>query len=302
MAATQCVPMVIYNPKDWFGLIFQFHKADTFRKLVWVMLLLIVYSGGLIYLQQRYFEIRFANTPVVHSLLGFVISLLLVFRTNTAYDRWWEGRKQWGALVNVSRNFALKINAFLPVKESLRRSQLREMTGSYAGLLKEHLRNTPEAELRKLVPDFVREHMPEGEQHVPNFLANFIQQALLDMHLKKEISEAAYLAMLQDLNAFTDICGACERIKKTPIPYTYNIFIKKFIFAYIITLPFGFMAYEYWAVGITIFIFYVLASLEMIAEEIEDPFGLDANDLPTDQLSVTIRKNVDQIIGNEKGL
>src|SRR5690606_29569437 len=103
-------------------------------------------------------------------------------------------------------------------------------------------------------------------------------------------------AMLQDLNAFTDICGACERIKKTPIPYTYNIFIKKFIFAYIITLPFAFVSFGYWVAGITAFVFYVLASLEMIAEEIEDPFGRDANDLPTDDLAETIRKNVFQII------
>ena len=288
--------MVIYNPRDWFGLIFQFHKADTFRKLSWVMVSLVFFSGAVVFIQQHFFPEDLTNNPVLHSLLGFVISLLLVFRTNTAYDRWWEGRKQWGALVNVSRNFSLKINAFLPKDETERRRRFREMTGMYASILRDHLRNLPEAELRQLLPHFVKEKMPQEEHHIPNYLANQIQHALLEMYEKEEISEGAYLAMLQDVNAFTDICGACERIKKTPIPYTYNIFIKKFIFAYIITLPFAFVGFGYWVIGITIFIFYVLASLEMIAEEIEDPFGKDANDLPTDDLSETIRRNVFEII------
>lgn len=288
--------MVIYNPRDWFGLIFQFHKADTFRKLSWVMISLVIFSGAVVFIQQHFFPADLTNNPVLHSLLGFVISLLLVFRTNTAYDRWWEGRKQWGALVNVSRNFSLKINAFLPKDETERRRRFREMTGMYASILRDHLRNLPEAELRQLLPHFVKDKMPQEEHHIPNYLANQIQHALLEMYEKEEISEGAYLAMLQDVNAFTDICGACERIKKTPIPYTYNIFIKKFIFAYIITLPFAFVGFGYWVIGITIFIFYVLASLEMIAEEIEDPFGKDANDLPTDDLSETIRRNVFEII------
>lgn len=288
--------MVIYNPKNWFGLIFQFHKADTFRKLIWVMLLLALFNGIVVFVADNFFETDYDNTPVLHSLLGFVISLLLVFRTNTAYDRWWEGRKQWGALVNVSRNLALKIESFLPRGAGERRVELREMTGAYAALLKEHLRHAPREELSKLLPDFLRDKLPGDQQHLPNFLARNIQQALLEMYHRKEMSEAGYLAMLQDLNAFTDICGACERIKKTPIPYTYNIFIKKFIFAYTITLPFAFVGFGYASIGITVFIFYAFASLEMIAEEIEDPFGLDANDLPTDALAQTIRTNVDEII------
>ncbi|MDZ7845345.1 MAG: bestrophin family ion channel [Owenweeksia sp.] len=100
------------------------------------------------------------------------------------------------------------------------------MAGSYAGVLKEHLRFAPQAELRKLLPEFLQANLPGEDIHVPNYLANAMQNALLEMYQNEEISEAAYLAMLQDLNKFTDILGACERIKKTPIPYTYNIFIR----------------------------------------------------------------------------
>ncbi|HCY89477.1 MAG TPA: hypothetical protein DHV17_04380, partial [Chitinophagaceae bacterium] len=96
----------------------------------------------------------------------------------------------------------------------------------------------------------------------------------------------------------TDICGACERIKNTPIPYSYSAFIKKFIFIYVLTLPFGFaFNLGYYSIPVTTFIFYVLASLELIAEEIEDPFGQDSNDLPMQRMAEAIGGNIRDILG-----
>lgn len=288
--------MIIYNPKDWFGLIFQFHKSDTFRRLIWVIICLAIFHLLVIFLTKNYFPGMMSLSPTLHTLLGLVISLSLVFRTNTAYDRWWEGRKLWGALVNVSRNFALKVNAFVPGYEVIRRTRISMLAGSYAGVLKEHLRDSDRDTIIAQVPEFFRSGIPATVHHIPNYLANYIQSSLLDMFQRREVSEASYLSMLNDLNQFTDICGACERIKNTPIPYTYNIFIKKFIFIYVITLPFTFAAMAYDSVIITILVFYAFASLELIAEEIEDPFGIDANDLPTDALAANIYRNVEEIM------
>ena len=113
--------MISYNPKEWFSYIFRFHKADTFRKLAPIILGFCVYTGIIAFLEIDYWQLsgdsHLKNIPLMHSLLGFAISMLLVFRTNTAYDRWWEGRKLWGALVNNSRNLALKLNAFLDNEE-----------------------------------------------------------------------------------------------------------------------------------------------------------------------------------------
>ena len=113
--------MISYNPKEWFTFIFRFHKADTFRKLLPLMAGIGFYSAVIAYLELEYWQLsvdsRLRNLPVMHNLLGFAISMLLVFRTNTAYDRWWEGRKLWGSLVNNSRNFALKLSAFLASNE-----------------------------------------------------------------------------------------------------------------------------------------------------------------------------------------
>jgi putative membrane protein len=94
------------------------------------------------------------------------------------------------------------------------------------------------------------------------------------------------------MTAYIDVCGACERIKNTPIPFSYSSFLKKFIFFYVMTLPFGYVvSLKYLMIPLSIFIFYVLASLELIAEEIENPFGTDDNDLPTDAITKSIKEN-----------
>mgnify|MGYP000088148944 FL=1 len=283
--------MINYNPKDWFGLIFKFHKSDTFRQLFWVILSVSIYSLVIVYIELDVMQMNFTST-VMHSLLGFIISLLLVFRTNTAYDRWWEGRKQWGALVNVSRNFSLKVLS--SISDEKDRNQLLKWTRLYPFVLKEHLRNAQYDLLdEETIGLFPKDSI--NADHVPNSIA-LKMQILVEASTKENFNSANKLALLEDLNRFTDICGACERIKKTPIPYTYNIFIKKFIFVYTITMPIGFAgAFEYWTILITGFTFYILASLELIAESIEDPFGLDSDDLPTDDMAVNIAKNIKEL-------
>lgn len=258
------------------------------------MVCLALYAWGITYLELEVLNIKPKSVTVMHSLLGFVISLLLVFRTNTAYDRWWEGRKQWGALVNVSRNFSLKIKAFIPDSDTELKQRSYDCVASYADILRGHLRDEPSKDLLEKVPESVTKH--NEAIHIPNLIATQMQHDTLEAYKKYEISQAAYLAMMEDVNRFTDICGACERIKKTPIPYNYNIFIKKFIFVYIITMPIGFVSdFHYWTILVTVFTFYTLASLELIAETIEDPFGMDPDDLPTDELALTIGSNVNEI-------
>jgi putative membrane protein len=283
--------MIKYNPKSWFSLIFRFHKAETFSQLKWMLFSIALFALIVVYVERTYLP-ALIGSHTVHSLLGFVIGLLLVFRTNTAYDRWWEGRKQWGALVNVSRNFALKLKANSQSGKIL--DELLALDAAYSNVLRGHLRLQQPRLLLKHVPDFIDTDIKA--EHIPNYLAGEMQRRLKKLADQAQWDTAIYLSLLADLDKFTDICGACERIRKTPIPYTYNIFLKKFIFAYIITMPFAFVAtFGYWTALVTVFTFYTFASLELIAEEIEDPFGEDSNDLPTDGLAKTIAKNIKEL-------
>jgi putative membrane protein len=120
----------------------------------------------------------------------------------------------------------------------------------------------------------------------------------LNEHLESgKMSSTQMLMINSEIQSFSDNLGACERIKKTPIPYSYSIFLKKIIFIYIASMPFGFaMEFGYWSIFIVSMLFYIFASIELIAEEIEDPFGNDDNDLPTDQISEVIKQNLDEIM------
>lgn len=278
--------MVIYNPKDWFTLIFKFHKSDTFRQLLWVMVAVGIYTALVVYIELEVLKVVSSSTSLMYQLLGFVISMLLVFRTNTAYDRWWEGRKLWGALVNASRNLAIKVQTMVPEEAGNKREFINEI-GDFAHVLRLHLRGLKWDGL-------------SIEVHQPNFLVASMYTKLNGWLKNKQIDGDQMRVIENELSELLDICGACERIRKTPIPYSYSIFIKKFIFVYVMTLPFGFVAdYGYGIIPIVIFTLYALASLELIAEEIENPFGTDANDLPMDTLVVTIQQNLSEILGDQ---
>ena len=285
--------MIHYNPKDWFYFIFHIHKADTFRKLWPLMLSVAIFSALIAYLELNYLKLAettyVKNIGMMHNLLGFVISMLLVFRTNTSYDRWWEGRRLLGALTNVSRNFAMKIKALKLNEEEIEFFEYG--IPKYAFALKEHLRERQYFGKNSMLIEV------DGGKHIPNQVATSMISRVYELQSKGIISQEQLIILNADVQQFTDICGGCERIKKTPIPFSYSAFIKKFIFIYVITLPFGWVfSLGYFVVPIVPFILYVLASLELIAEEIEDPFGIDANDLPVDEICNNIEKHVGEIL------
>lgn len=288
--------MVTYNPKDWFKLIIQFHKSDTFRILFPTMLLLGFITWAICFVEKKYLSIDAPALTIFHQIAGFIISMVLVFRINTAYDRWWEGRKLWGSLINTTRNLAIKLNAFIPKNALDIRTELHSLIGSFPFALKEHLRNNTTIEDVKFSAMLTEEAYTKVA-HKPNYISRQLTAYCLELTKTNSHSQNDYLILSENLNQFGEICGACERIRNTPIPYSYSIFIKKMIFLYIITMPVTFgLTIGYWAIPIVMIMFYAFASLEIISEEIEDPFGTDPNDLPTDELSVKIKENVREIL------
>jgi ion channel-forming bestrophin family protein len=292
--------MLDYNPKEWFSFIFRFHKSDTVRQLFPMMLAIAAYSGLIAFLELEYWKLsansNVKNIPVMHGMLGFVISMLLVFRTNTAYDRWWEARKLWGSLVNNSRNLALKVSAMLP--EADNRKFYKKIISAYAMSLHQHLRaQKTRVELFEDLKDEQFLAQLQHDKHVPNQLAGMIIKKTNDLYKAGKLTGDQLIVLNSEVQSFTDVCGACERIKNTPIPYSYSVFLKKFIFFYIMTLPFGYVFnLGYYVIPVVTFIFYVLASLELIAEEIEDPFDGDTNDVPTEKISKNIHKHIHEIL------
>lgn len=213
--------MVTYNPKDWFTLIIQFHKSDTFRRLFWSLVSIGIYAAAIVYGELHFFHLETKNPTVMHSILGFVLSMLLVFRTNSAYDRWWEGRKVWGSVVNNSRNLALKLSSVLTLDKD--KQEVKHIITNYVFAFKNHLRGK-----------YIQEEFTQTEninlaqfadaKHKPNFIAKSLYEKINTLYKQNHLSGEQLIILNEELKSFTDNCGACERIKNTPIPYSYNIF------------------------------------------------------------------------------
>ena len=287
--------MTSYEPKEWFHYIFKFERTATFKKLRPMLVSIAIYSAIIAFLIIDFFELSqensLKNLIVIHNLLGVVLSLLLAYRTNTAYERWWEGRKLWGSMINNSRSLSLKLSVLLTDEDDLK--FFRDLIPKYATTLQKHLRDEvmDSLKLDEIVIDF------ENYNHVPNQIAKMMFEKVNQIYLDKKITGDQYLVLNDEVISFIEVCGACERIKNTPIPYSYSSFIKKFVLFYVLSLPFA-LAFTlgYLTVLVVAFVFYILASLELIAEEIEDPFGTDANNLPTRKMAFNIKKQVEELI------
>ena len=291
--------MVKYNTKQWFTLIFHTYSKQVMKTLTPAMIFMLVYTTGCCYIILDYFKLHesdFQPTIAMHSLMGIVLGLFLVFRTNTAYDRWWEGRRLWGAIVNSTRNMALKLNAYIGKEDHEEREWFAKMIPNFVFATKESLRHGVHFdELEPVDADFI-EYMKKYK-HVPNKISGMMYERVNTLYKKGLITGDQLINVDKEMKDLIDFMGASERIKNTPIPYSYMMYVKKFIVIYIITLPFGFVtASGYFTVPIVIIISFVLMSVELIAEEIEDPFGRDLNDLPMDELARKIRDNVKEIL------
>jgi len=270
--------------------IFSFHKSDTVR-ILWKELIYIGVLTAIITALELHFyptSSVLKNLTSVYSLLGFVISLLLVFRTNTAYDRWWEGRKLWGSVVNDSRNLSSLLSS-LDLNTS-ERTHYTEFIIAFSKSMKEHLRRN------KLDLPFPLDESASAENQ-PLWIAHELRKALHELRSTNRIDSIEWQQLSRHLDQLIDSLGACERILNTPIPFSYSLFFKKFIFIYVVTMPLAFVElFEYWSVLISTFVFYALVSMEILAEEIEDPFGTDDNDLPLDDICDRIEKGTRQVL------
>ncbi len=288
--------MINYNPKNWIKLIFSLNKSDTIR-ILWKQLIFISLLATLIIMllhlltkaHQDQLSDYTKELTAIYSLIGFVMSLLLLFRTNGAYDRWWEGRKLWGAIVNDCRSGFLKITTRISNEED--KKEFARLFSLYIYNAKNNLR----ANKNNLV---FQKYEDPSKDNSPVQVMKLIHIKLRELEKQGELSQGDLIQIDVNLNGLISSLGGCQRIKNTPIPFSYSIFIKKFIFLYVITLPIVFFHFDYWAVLITAFVFYALVSMEVLAEEIEDPFGTDANDLPLDQICQTIKQDLNNIIEN----
>jgi putative membrane protein len=195
-------------------------------------------------------------------------------------------------MVNDTRNLSVKLASIIQEKED--RDFFMRMIPNFVFSAKEHLRKGVKINELELLDNELQSI--KEKVHQPLAISQLIYQRLINLKKNGKISEEEFIILDKNCNKFMDSLGACERIRNTPIPFSYSLFIKKFIFIYVTTLPLAFVTiFGYFSAFIATFMFYVLVSIEVLAEEIEDPFGKDDNDLPTDLLCDRIRSTTKEV-------
>lgn len=276
--------MITYDPKNWIRILLEFPRSPVFRTLALDVLGAGAYAAFVVWIEKDVIRLAIPLGPSFLSILGIILGLLLVFRTNTSYDRWWEGRRLWGQLVNVSRGLAHQLDAYHPPGAPAR-AAYASMLQRFPVALAAHLR-APRGTLTSHVPNQIIQELTHA---VRNDIANGI--------LPKE----ATISLTPVLLAFDDITGACERIRNTPIPFSYSSYVKQFVLLYALVMPFGLVReFGYGTVVACMFTFFATMGLELLATEIEEPFGTDRNDLPLDDLAERIRIDAHDILGVQR--
>lgn len=278
----------------WGGRIQQYLRSSVFKRTTascFVLLIYIIVGRSIEDYIGR--DLVFPADEV--SLVGAALSLLMVLRTNSAYDRWWEGRKLWGALVNNCRNLALKVKNSVDVEgEEAARAQSLIVSFPYA--LMEHLRGGP----TELSFNKIEEPVPSEVTHLPAHISGELFGLLRQWRDSGKVHKFDHHLIDQHLVSLLDICGACERIRNTPLPLAHRALIPQILILYLLVVPLG-LALTPVNLLVTMAISYFLLGLELAAEDIEEPFGRDCHDLPLDQLCANIERSVREILRKVDG-
>jgi len=244
-------------------------------------------------------------TPVPFTLLGLPLGIFLGFRNTASYDRFWEGRKLWGSLVNTTRSFTRQVLTLTDPSGAMTAPLLRDQQVrivrkviAYSHALRMSLRDEKpwETLAKYLAPESVA--ALQVEKNVPYGILQQIAVSIRDLRVCGSVHPMHAPVFEQSLTHFTDIQGGCERISNTPIPFSYAVVIHRIVALYCILLPLGIAdTVKMLTPAVVVFVSYALFTLDAIGDELEDPFGLDVNDLPLRAICVTIETNLLQRIG-----
>ncbi len=281
--------MIVYEPKDWLKVMFSVRGTvigQVMERLWWIVLAAV----GVWALQEfvPHTEAVFKPfKPIGHTLLGLALGLLIVFHNNCAYDRYWEGRKLWGGVVNTSRNLVRGAAVYAGPAHDL-----ADTVAAYGFALKQHLRNEKDlSETKDLLPPAVLEEMTAAA-NPPAALAVRMSRWILARQAAGQIDTVTAQSLEAQVRTLVDNQGGCERILRTPIPFAYAVHIKQMLTLYLLTLPFALVGEMGWiAIPATAVIAFGMIGIEVAGTEIEDPFGTDPNDLPLEAICATIARD-----------
>jgi putative membrane protein len=268
--------------RHWFP---RFHVG---RRLISFMVVVMIYATMVAALLW-WLRIPTRTMAVEWTLLdAIVLGTLLVFRNKEAYDRWWEGRKLWGQLINETRELLLKVRAFVLISPD-ELSIFGRRVALFAQVLRLHLRDASHNQISKVLPDC--------RGHGPIQVASLLNDQVAAWHRDGKVPNPTILMFEPHLRALMDICGACERIKTSPVPSSYRSLLRQGLTFYLVMAPWmAAIELSFWGLPAFAVTAYFVLGIELTAEEVEQPFGTEPDDLAMDSYCQTIEKAVAEIL------
>jgi putative membrane protein len=231
----------------------------------------------------------------IDAALSAAMALLIAFRINRAYERWWEARTLWGTLVNVSRNLAIKIRELRRPDADDRRAS-RDLIVAFCLGLKDHLRDEPD--LAKL-PGFETEETAPG--HLPSYVVRKLYGLFFRWKASGTLSDEQLWVLDSEARVLLDVCGGCERIKTTLMSVSWRFFTWQCITLYLLTLPWGLVdVFGWWTIPVTILVTYVVMAGEVIAHYVEEPFGVHEDHLDLERICHAIDRSVTEVLDGDE--
>lgn len=286
--------------KNWFKIALQVKGS-----VIPTIISQVLWCGafGLFISALYFYKIPVAAKSLAGVIPSIVLGLLLVFRTNTAYERFWEGRKAWGSIVNNIRNLSRSIWVAIAEIDPVHlheKEQVLKLLVAFAVATKLHLRSQPVDDRLKDFVSPLQFSKLQTANNPPLEIAFWVSDYLQAKQEQGQISLYQMNELQSILSSMVDTLGACERILRTPMPLAYAIHLKQLMLLYCLLLPFQVVEeLRWWTAPAVALVSFTLFGIEAIGVEIENPFGTDPNDLPLDTICNTIERNIDDLISIE---
>ncbi len=290
--------MIIRDKSNSFALLFAWH-GTILPKVLPALAFVVLISTILVYLSSHHY-FPFPAVPAIgFTVFGIILSIFLSFRNTACYDRWWEGRKLWGALIATSRHIS-RDSHVLPEQQ---RQVLMYRVMLFTCLLRNRLRNQnqPIAFYKNKVAldDSIFDQLPH-HINASQYVLEQIQKSLVSSLHQGEISDIIYQGLNQHIVALGNIQAGCDRILSTPLPYSYSVLLHRTVYCFCLILPFSLEAsLGIWTPVIVSLIAYLFLGLDALSAQLEEPFGLQENDLPLDAITRLIEREMLSSLGEE---
>jgi putative membrane protein len=289
--------MINYDPHRWLDHLFDL-RGTLVREIGLRVGLCVLWAGAVVFYHFRVHHL--GSSVVLHSLVGVALGLLLVFRTNASYDRYWEGRRLWGGIVNETRNLVRGASIHFAGDRPLLYT-LTRWTAVFPWAVMSTLRG--ETNLGPAIEELGSSEAAAacGSQHSALFAAQRMTACLQEARRRGLISDIVLATLDANIQQLVDFLGGCERIRKTPLPFAYVVHLRRALLIYCFTLPFALVeTFGWFTILDVLFVAYTFFGIEEIGVEIEGPFGNDENDLPLPDICETIHRNVYSLAGIDR--